>query len=111
MAQNDRIDSLLGRTVVFTFADGPTAGAAYEHVFEEDGSIGFRAAGDATMKFSMAKTGTTMKAGDGLFLVSYLSKEGYTLTVLLNVRTLELVGFASNSDVWFQQKGTFEFVG
>ena len=37
------------------------------------------------------------KAGDGLFLVSYLSTEGYTLTVLLNVRTLELVGFASNT--------------
>ena len=111
MAQNDRIDSLLGRTVKFTFADGPTAGTTYEHVFEQDGSIGFRDAGDATAKFSRAKTGTTMKVGDGLFMASYLSKEGYTLTVLMNMRTRELVGFASNNDVWFQQKGTFELVG
>jgi len=111
MAQNDRIEALLGRTVQFTFADGPSANVTYEHRFNEDGSIDFRAAGDATAKFSRAKSGTTMKVGDGLFLMSYLSKEGYTLTLLLNVRTLELVGFASNSDVWFQQKGTLEFVG
>ena len=111
MAQNDRIDSLLGRTVQFTFADGPSGGSTYEHVFKEDGAIGFRVAGDATAKFSWAKTGTTMKVGDGMFLMSYLSKEGFTLTLHLNVRTLELVGFASNSESWFQQKGSFEFVG
>jgi hypothetical protein len=111
MAQNDRIDSLLGRTVQFTFADGPSAGVTYEHLFKEDGSIGFRAAGDATAKFSWARMGTTTKVGDGLFLVSYLSKEGYTLTLLLNVRTLELAGFASNSESWFQQTGSLKFVG
>jgi phenolic acid decarboxylase len=112
MAQNDRIESLLGRTVRWTFDDGPTAGTAYEHVFNEDGSIGYRgAAAAATGKFSRAKAGTVVKAGDGLFIVSYLSDGGFTLTVLLNVRTGVAIGFASNNDSWFQQKGTFELIG
>ena len=42
MPQKPQIDSLRGRTVRWTFNDGPTAGTTYEHRFDEDGSIGFR---------------------------------------------------------------------
>jgi len=112
MAQKDRIDSLRGRTLRWTFVDGPTAGTTYEHIFNNDGSIGFRGADKSGKgKFTPTKDGTVMKVGDGMFVVSYLADSGFTLTVVVNTQKMEMVGFASNNDSWFQQKGTFEFVG
>ena len=111
MAQKDRIDSLRGRTIRWTFVDGPTAGTTYEHIFNDDGSIGFRGADkSAKGKFSRTKDGAVVKVGDGLFVMSYLADSGFTLTVVVNTQRMEMVGFASNNDSWFQQKGTFEFV-
>ena len=34
-----KIDSLIGKTVRWTFADGPVAGKTYEHTFNADGSV------------------------------------------------------------------------
>ena len=111
MPRKDGIDSLRGRTLRWTFTDGPTAGTTYEHVFNNDGSIGFRAADKSGKgKFTRTKDGAVVKVDDGLFAVSYLSDSGFTLTVVLNTRTSEMVGFASNNESWFQQKGTFEVV-
>src|SRR5687768_8132316 len=109
MARSERIESLRGKTLRWTFTDGPTAGTTYEHTFGEDGSIGFRGA-DKSAKggFTRAKDGTTAKVGDGFFVVSYLAESGFTLTVVLNMNDGTMIGFASNNESWFQQKGTFE---
>jgi hypothetical protein len=112
MAQKDRVDSLTGRTIRWTFIDGPTAGTTYEHTVGADGSIGFRGADKApTGEFTWAREGAVVNLGDGFFTISYLAVSGFTLTVVLNTRRMEMVGFASNNESWFQQKGTFEFVG
>lgn len=112
MAKPARIESLVGKTLRWTFADGPTAGTTYEHRFDADGSIGFRGV-DAgpNGKFTWAKEGAIVRIGDGVFAISYLAESGFTLTVVLDSRRMEMVGFASNSESWFQQKGTFEIVG
>ena len=111
MPQHDRIDSLRGRTVRWTFADGPSAGTTYEHVFNEDGTIGFRGADKSGRgKFTLAREGTVEKFGDGIFVVSYLAVGGFTLTVVMNMRDRKMIGFASNNDSWFKQQGTFELV-
>jgi hypothetical protein len=111
MAQKDRIDSLTGRTIRWTFADGPTARTTFEHRFDADGSIGFRGAAESAKgKFTRTKVGAVVNLGDGRLAISYLAESGFTLTVVLNTRSMEMVGFASNNDSWFQQKGTFEFV-
>jgi hypothetical protein len=47
---------------------------------------------------------------DDVSVVSYRSKNGYTLTVALNFADHRMVAFASNSEQWFQQEGTFEVV-
>ena len=80
MPQKPQIDSLRGRTVRWTFNDGPTAGTTYEHRFDEDGTIGFRGV-DKSAKggFTRTKQGTVMKLGDGYFVVSYLSESGFLL--------------------------------
>ncbi len=110
MAQKDQVDSLAGRTLRWTFIDGPTAGTTYEHTFGADGSIGFRGAATADKgKFTWAKDGAVVKVGNGVFVISYLTDSGFTLTVALNTQRMEMVGFASNNESWFQQKGTFEF--
>lgn len=111
MPRSARIDSLRGKTVRWTFEDGPTAGTTYEHIFNSDGSIGFRGADKSGEgEFTPATAGAIVKVADGVFAVSYLSAEGFALTVVLNIATSEMVGFASNNESWFQQKGTFELV-
>lgn len=50
----------------------------------------------------------TAKLTDDVEVVSYKSKEGFTLTVVLNFANMWMVGYASNEKDWFQQKGTFE---
>ena len=41
----------------------------------------------------------------------YLSPSGYTLTVVLDYKTLKLVAFASNEKSLTMQQGTFEPLG
>ncbi len=46
-----------------------------------------------------------------VFAVSYLSQaSGFTLTVVLNFATRQLVGVASGGKEWFPLRGTFEVV-
>jgi hypothetical protein len=47
---------------------------------------------------------------DDVYVVSYLSKAGYTLTLALNFETDELFGFASNDQHWYPVRGVFEIV-
>jgi hypothetical protein len=42
--------------------------------------------------------------------VSYLAASGHTLTVVLNMESSEMYGFASSAERWFPGRGTFEVV-
>ena len=53
-------------------------------------------------------TPSSVKVSEDVFVVSYLSEGGYTLTVALNFSDGTVVGFASNESDWTQQAGTFE---
>ncbi len=103
--------SLVGRTLKWTFDEGPTAGSTYEHTFETDGSVAFRKLDDAaTGKPARAKKYASFEVAPDVHLVSYLSDEGYTLTVALNFETGKLYGFASNDKEWYPVSGTTETV-
>jgi hypothetical protein len=39
-----RTDSIVGKTVRWTFTEGPMKGATFEHVFHKDGSVSWREA-------------------------------------------------------------------
>jgi hypothetical protein len=45
-----------------------------------------------------------------VYLVSYLAPSGYTLTVTLNFRDQQLVGFVSSAKDWYPVRGTFQVV-
>lgn len=104
-------DPLCGKTLTWTFRDGPMAGKVFEHTFAEDGSLTFRmldATGDGkgtrVEKYEVASLEPDVHA------LSYLGPSGYTLTVVLDRRSGKLVAFASNEKGLTLQHGTFEEV-
>jgi len=134
---SDANQSLAGRTIRWTFDDGPTAGTTYEHTFSPDGTVTWR---DVSAKKAPAKPAEA-KSGDGnsgngrsadgnskdgkdpegvpyasfevapdVHLVSYLSDSGYTLTVTVNLGTLQCSGVASNEEEWYPSTGRVEVV-
>ena len=112
------LEAIRGKTVRFEFHEGPTKGASYDHSFHDDGTVSWR---DASAKTAATK-GTSEKTKeppteygsfqvtDDVYVVSYLSKSGYTLTLALNFETDELFGFASNDQHWYPVRGIFEIV-
>jgi len=109
MTPQRKFDSLCGKTLRWTFTDGPVAGKTFEHTFNEDGTVVFRGVdGNEKGKPMLAKDSAVVKITNEVFAVSYLADSGYTLTVVLNLERGEMAGFASNDKQWFQQKGTFE---
>jgi molybdenum cofactor biosynthesis MoaF-like protein len=103
--------SLQGRTLLWTFDEGPTAGSTYEHTFEPDGSVVFRKMDGAEKgKPTREKKYASFEVAPGTHLVSYLGASGYTLTVALNFDTRRLYGFASNDKEWYPVSGTVESV-
>ncbi len=107
-----KIDSLTGKTLRWTFADGPVAGKTYEHTFNADGSVVYRSIDGATPgKPTRERVCATDRIDDNIFVISYLAVSGYTLTVVLNFQDHRMVGFASNEEAWYRQQGTFELAG
>ena len=105
-------DPIRGKTIQWTFADGPMAKKTFEHTFAADGSLTFRAL-DARGEGKPTRVPSYQVAslGADVHAVSYLGESGYTLTVVLDDRTGHLVAFASNDKGVVAQHGTFHEVG
>jgi hypothetical protein len=97
-----------GKTIRWTFSDGPMANKTFEHSFAGDGSVTWRMIGSTEDKPGSAKKYEVATVGQDVYAVSYLSSSGYTLTVVLDYRTGRLVAFASNEKQLVLQHGTFE---
>ena len=109
-------DPVRGKTLHWTFTDGPAKGTTYEHSFGNDGIVRFHALESASKEKqsdgpaeSEAQHGSAPISED-VCAVSYKGESGYTLTTILNFDERHMVAFASNSEQWFEQKGTFEVV-
>ncbi len=109
-AQTETASSLAGRTLRWTFEDGPTAGGTYEHTFEADGSVSFHKVGSGEARPTREKRHAAFEIAPGVHVVSYLAESGFTLTVAMNLDTARLVGFASNEKEWHPVTGTLEVV-
>jgi hypothetical protein len=116
-------DPLRGKTIQWTYDDGPLAGKTFEHTFGNDGTVTWRekSAGDKTVKppangkQKTAKQGTEAKAkyevapiNEEVCAVSYLSESGFTLTSVLDFDSGTVVSFASNEKELVPQRGMFE---
>ena len=87
MATIERLDEVRGKTIRFTWKDGPTKGKTHEHVFHDDGTVEWHSMGSSDggssgqaerVRYADEKITRVVR------LVSYLSKSGYTLSVALN---------------------------
>ena len=105
------MDSLRGKTLRWTFTDGPGAGTVYEHTCHEDGSVVWRVVeGPGKGHSAQEKRYAAMQVSEHVQALSYLAISGYTLTVALNHETGRVIGFASNDKEWYPLTGTFEAV-
>ena len=116
MTSVQRAAEVRGKTIRFTWYDGPTQGKTHEHTFHEDGTVEWRDADASTEKPRPgAKTErveyAAMKVSDTVYLVSYLSQAGYTLTVALNFDDNSITAVASGAKEWHPIRGTFAVVG
>jgi hypothetical protein len=106
-----QITSLAGRTIRWTFTDGPTAGITFDHEFKPDGSVEWHALNGAYKGASRhEKHYGAVKIDDHTWAVSYLAASGNTLTVVLNFANQKAIAFASSDKTWDQINGTFEVV-
>jgi hypothetical protein len=104
-----KADRIRGKTIYWTFSDGPMAKRSFEHVFLKGGALKFRAIeGAAKAKMTRAKKYDVARVNADVYAVSYLGPSGFTLTVVLDFRTHRLVAFASNEKSVVLQQGTFE---
>lgn len=124
MADIPRADAIRGTTMRWAWTEGPTKGMVHEHVFHDDGTVEWHDAGSAPPKKPSRKVEggqestrpervpyAAFEVTSEVFAVSYLSPaSGFTLTVVLNFATGQLVGVASGGNDWFPLRGTFEMV-
>ena len=107
--ERQAMTTLSGKTIRWKFVDGPTAGMTFEHTFDPDGSITWRALDGAYKGASRReKAYGAVKVNDQTWVVSYLAESGHTLTVVLDLANHQATGFASNDKTWEQLSGTFE---
>jgi hypothetical protein len=104
--------SIAGRTIRWSFEDGPTAGKTYQHAFHDDGSVEFVAVEDGRPRGTPKREPRyhAFEVAPGVILVSYLSDSGFTLTVAMSFADSKLYGFASDSKQWHPVAGTLEVV-
>lgn len=107
MTATNHLQSLEGKTLRFHFADGPMKGKAYDHTFHRGGSVEWGPEGGKKTKNDNA---AIAKVGDDVFVGSYMSDQGYTLTTTFNLETGKLVSFASNGKEWSRHDGKVEVV-
>ena len=99
-------DPVRGQTIRWVFDDGPTKGKAFEHTFSVDGSVSYKMAG--TDKTTREDHYEAARINDDIVTVSYLGSSGWTLTCVLDYRTKNVVGVASNDKQMVVQHGHFE---
>jgi hypothetical protein len=100
---------IAGKTIEWTFTDGPMAEKSFEHTFGADGSVSFKmVGGEDRGKATLIERCFIEPVGKDVYAVSYTSESGYTLTVVLDYRTYDLVAFASNDKGVSVSHGSFE---
>lgn len=100
---------LAGKSIKWSFANGPMAGTAFEHTFHDDGSVTWTILdGPYKGASTREKTYGAVKVNESAIVLSYLAASGHTLTVALNLEDRQMSAFASNDKEWSAMSGTFE---
>lgn len=99
---------LSGKTVRWTYADGPMKGKHFEHSFGTDGTVTWKEAGDAKPSADSKAKYQFQRISEQVYVVSYLSSHGFTLTTVVDEASGAIVSFASNEKDLVVQRGSLE---
>jgi len=95
-----------GRSISFSWTDGPAKDSTHIHAFHDDGTVEWHSA--ESEKTSERPAYMAVRINDDICLVSYLSQSGYTLTVVLDFIEQSVIGVASNDKCWYPVRGRFQ---
>ena len=101
-------DPIKGKTVRWTYEDGPMKGKGLEHRFSNDGTVSWKDSGDAKPSADSSAKYQVARINEDAYVFSYLSGSGFTLTTVVNERTGTVVSFASNEKQLVVQHGSLE---
>ena len=104
------LDRLSGHTLRLNWDTGPMKGRSYDHEFREDGTVEFRVAGTPKVIGAERPAYFALDVGPDALLMSYLSRNGFTLSVALNYADGTCVAIASNEKMLSPSTGTFTVV-
>ncbi|MEA2661764.1 MAG: MoaF N-terminal domain [Chloroflexota bacterium] len=101
-------DGLAGRTVRWTYDDGPMRAKHFEHAFSADGTVTWKEAGEDSASADSSAKYEFARIDDDAYVVSYLSGHGFTLTTIVDEKARTVVSFASNEKQLMVQHGKLE---
>jgi hypothetical protein len=99
---------LAGKTIRWTYADGPMKGKHFEHGFTNDGSVTWKEAGERQPSADSRAKYQFARITDEVYVVSYLSGHGFTLTTVVDEKAGTVVSFASNEKELVVQHGSLD---
>ena len=97
-----------GKTIRWTYSDGPMKGKHFEHHFTNDGTVTWKEAGDEKPSADSSAPYQFARITDDVFVVSYLSGHGFTLTTVIDEKAGTVVSFASNEKELAAQHGRLD---
>lgn len=105
------MDLAAGRTIKWTFDDGPMAGVPIEHDLHADGSITWRIVDGPHKGVSRREEPfDARRVSENVWTLSYRAASGHTLTVVMNAADGRLTAYGSDNASWEPMSGRFEIV-
>ena len=95
--------TLQDKTLRFHFSSGVMKGKDFDHTFHKDGTVEWGPPGGKTSRNGNA---AITRISDSVYVASYMSATGHTLTSTFDISTGKLVSFASDGKEWSKQEGT-----
>jgi hypothetical protein len=97
-----------GKTVRWTYRDGPMKGKHFEHHFTTDGTVTWKEARDEQPSADSRAKYEFAQIDDHVYVVAYLSSHGFTLTTVIDEQAGTVVSFASNEKQLVVQHGSLD---
>ena len=101
-------DPMKGKTVRWTYHDGPMKGKGFEHQFRNDGTVAWKEDGEHAPSANANAKYQFARVTDGIYVFSYLAGSGFTLTTVVDEKAGTVVSFASNEKELIVQHGSLE---
>jgi molybdenum cofactor biosynthesis protein MoaF len=101
-------DPVRGKSVRWTYEDGPVKGKHFEHTFAGDGSVTWREVGGRPGEGEPSAKYQAMWIAPDVYLVAYLAASGWALTTTVETKTGKIVSVASNEKQLVVQHGSLE---